>query len=132
MNDRLQKYRDKRDFAKTAEPQGKAEHKTEALRFVVQHHLARRDHYDFRLEWEGTLLSWAVPKGPSYNPSDKRLAVRVEDHPIEYKDFEGTIPKGEYGGGTVMLWTRAHGSRIWISTRDSRKAHSSSLFMGRV
>ncbi len=104
MNDRLQKYRDKRDFAKTAEPQGKAEHKTEALRFVVQHHLARRDHYDFRLEWEGTLLSWAVPKGPSYNPSDKRLAVRVEDHPIEYKDFEGTIPKGEYGGGTVMLW----------------------------
>lgn len=117
MSEKLDKYREKRDFEKTSEPQGRADKREGNLRFVVQHHLARRDHYDFRLEWEGTLLSWAVPKGPSYNPKDKRLAVRVEDHPIEYKDFEGTIPKGEYGGGTVMLWDEG----VWEPVADINK-----------
>ncbi len=104
MAKKLGEYNKKRDFEKTPEPEGKAENSEGSLSFVVQHHLARRDHYDLRLEWDGALLSWAVPKGPSYNPRDKRLAVRVEDHPLDYKNFEGTIPKGEYGGGTVMLW----------------------------
>lgn len=106
---KLEKYNEKRDFEKTAEPKGaEKKRKAKKLHYVVQHHLARRDHYDFRLEWDGVLLSWAIPKGPSFNPADKRLAIRVEDHPFDYKDFEGTIPKGEYGGGTVMLWDEGY------------------------
>lgn len=101
---RLWEYKGKRNFEKTLEPEGKTTDNEESLSFVVQHHLARRDHYDFRLEWAGVLLSWAVPKGPSYDTREKRLAVQVEDHPLEYKNFEGTIPRGEYGGGVVMLW----------------------------
>lgn len=101
---KLTKYNNKRNFNKTTEPKGKIKKSTKKLKFCVQHHLARKDHYDFRLEYNGILLSWAIPKGPSYNPKDKRLAVHVENHPISYLDFEGTIPKGEYGGGTVMLW----------------------------
>lgn len=104
MTVNLDPYNQKRNFNKTTEPKGEVALSGKALRFAVQHHLARRDHYDFRLAWEGTLLSWAVPKGPSFDPGDKRLAVRVENHPLSYKDFEGTIPQGEYGGGTVMLW----------------------------
>ena len=103
MKKTLNKYNSKRDFTKTKEPVGKIS-KQSKLRFAVQHHIARKDHYDFRLEFDGILLSFAIPKGPSYNPSDKRLAVHVENHPVSYLKFEGTIPKGEYGAGTVMLW----------------------------
>ncbi|QAT42219.1 DNA ligase D [Aminipila luticellarii] len=104
MEKKLSEYNQKRDFGKTFEPEGKIEDSEEQLKFAVQHHRARRDHYDLRLEWMGVLLSWAVPKGPTYNTKEKRLAVRVEEHPLEYRNFEGTIPKGQYGGGTVMLW----------------------------
>ncbi len=109
MNDNLKKYHQKRDFNKTNEPKGKKSKKSNnKRRFVVQHHMARKEHYDFRLELSGTLKSWAVPKGPSYNTKDKRLAVQVEDHPIDYRNFEGTIPKGQYGGGTVMIWDEGY------------------------
>ncbi len=101
--DSLEKYNAKRDFAKTAEPAGQVA-KGAGNRFIVQKHDASRLHWDFRLEVDGVLKSWAVTRGPSANPDDKRLAVRTEDHPLSYADFEGTIPKGEYGGGTVMLW----------------------------
>ena len=100
----LRDYNKKRNFNKTKEPIGRKSKSNKKLIFVIQHHLARKDHYDLRLEWNGVLISFAVPKGPSYNTKDKRLAIKVEDHPLEYKNFEGTIPKGEYGGGVVMLW----------------------------
>ena len=104
MSGKLSEYKQKRNFEITLEPEGNTRDSEENLRFVIQHHMASRNHYDLRLEWGGVLLSWAIPKGPSYDTRDKRLAVRVEPHPMEYRNFEGTIPKGEYGGGIVMIW----------------------------
>lgn len=101
----LERYQSKRDFSKTNEPMPKkGKSSTGSLHFGVQKHAATHLHYDFRLELDGVLISWAVPKGPSMNPNDKRLAIKVEDHPLDYRLFEGVIPKGSYGAGTVELW----------------------------
>ena len=116
---KLKTYRAKRDFGKTSEPRGAAGRKKGKSRYVIQKHAATRLHYDLRLELDGVMLSWAVTRGPSLVPGDKRLAIHVEDHPIEYNTFEGTIPKGQYGGGTVMIWDRG----TWTPEDDPRQGH---------
>src|SRR5258705_13113616 len=118
-NEKLTTYKPTRYFQKPGEPSGQdAVKPTPRRRFVIQKHDATRLHYDLRLELDGVFKSWAVTKGPSLDPQDKRLAVEVEDHPLDYGDFEGTIPKGQYGGGTVMVWDRGY----W-NCDDSQKAY---------
>ncbi len=124
--DPLATYNKKRDFSKTAEPKGSYETLSwgNGNGFMVQKHDATRLHWDFRLEVDGVLKSWAVTRGPSLDPDDKRLAVRTEDHPLSYAPFEGTIPKGQYGGGTVMLWDRGTWAPIaGKSAKDIEQGH---------
>src|SRR6202142_1557961 len=115
----LKTYQAKRKFGVTAEPKGKVA-RSKGHAFVIQKYAARRLHYDLRLELDGVMKSWAVTRGPSLDPAEKRLAVHVEDHPIEYNAFEGTIPQGEYGGGTVMIWDRGR----WFPEGDPHKAYA--------
>lgn len=131
MQAKLTEYHRKRDFASTAEPRGRDERssgRNTGGRFVIQKHDASRLHYDLRIEVDGVLKSWAVPKGPSLDPRDKRLAVPTEDHPLEYADFEGVIPENEYGGGTVLVWDA--GSYEHLTDRDISPADA--LERGRI
>ncbi|RYY23607.1 MAG: ATP-dependent DNA ligase, partial [Chitinophagaceae bacterium] len=117
----LSRYNEKRNFNVTPEPDGKSAKSSGSRTFVIQRHKATRLHYDFRLELDGTLKSWAIPKGPSLDPADKRLAVHVEDHPISYAKFEGNIPHGQYGGGDVIVWDQG----VWKPHGDASAAYKS-------
>jgi DNA ligase D-like protein (predicted 3'-phosphoesterase) len=135
---RLSEYERKRNFSKTKEPSGRpaeggrAKAKRKHPRFTIQKHAATSLHYDFRLEVDGVLASWAVPKGPSLDPRDKRLAMRTEDHPMDYLEFEGVIPKGEYGGGPVIVWDRGVFENISETRRGVKMTLSEAIEKGDV
>lgn len=118
MNEKLKSYNNKRNFKKTKEPKGSSSSSNDDPIFVIQHHDASNLHYDFRLEHDGILKSWAIPKGPSTNPKDTRLAIETEDHPLDYHNFEGHIPESEYGGGDVIVWD--HGTYDHITEKDDK------------
>jgi DNA ligase D-like protein (predicted 3'-phosphoesterase) len=132
--DLLAQYREKRDFRKTSEPEGKKKSQKGKQKniFVIQKHDASNLHYDFRLEMDGILKSWAVPKGPSTDPKEKRMAIPTEDHPLDYADFEGVIPEGEYGAGTVMVWDIGPYQNIRETKDKNKKSMKESLSEGKI
>ena len=128
----LSQYREKRDFGRTQEPSGNRQESSETPIFVIQKHDASSLHYDFRLEVDGVLKSWAVPKGPSTDPSEKRLAMPTEDHPLEYADFEGVIPEGEYGAGAVLVWDTGPYRNLRADKEEDGLAMEESIDDGKV